>query len=72
MSKNPKQKKKEINVGTPIEFLRSDNYKMREVGSELAIAAARVIKDYDGLHRLSLAVKDWFEIIANEGGRGSK
>lgn len=58
------EKEKEI-----LEFIQRDNTKMREAGCELAIASMKVIKDYDGIHRLSLAVKDWCEVLANEGNR---
>lgn len=51
------------------EQLIEDNRRMREVGSNLAIAAMRVIRDYDGVHRLALAVSEWNKAIANEGGR---
>jgi len=46
-----------------------DNKAMRVAGNNLAIAALRVINNYDGLHRLSLAVSEWATVIANEGGR---
>ncbi len=49
--------------------LIEDNGKMRHAGCELAEAALKVIKDYDGVHRLSLAVSKWCEVIGNESGR---
>jgi len=51
------------------EMLTEDNNNMREVGNDLAICALRVIKNYDGLHRLSLAVSRWAKTIGNEGLR---
>ena len=53
-----------------IKMLSEDNSRMRKAGSNLAIAALRVVRDYDGLHRLSLAIAEWSQAIANEGGRG--
>ena len=52
-----------------IRMLEKDNNRMRKAGNNLAIAAMRVIRDYDGIHRLSLAVAEWNKAIANEGGR---
>jgi tellurite resistance protein len=52
-----------------IRMLEKDNKRMREAGNNLAIAAMRVIRDYDGIHRLSLAVAEWNKAIADEGGR---
>ncbi len=52
--------------------LAEENRRMRKVGNNLAIAAMKVIRDYDGLHRLSLAVSEWNKAIANEGGRPHK
>jgi hypothetical protein len=46
-----------------------DHKRMREAGCKLAEAALRVIRTYDGLHRLSLAVADWSAAIAAEGDR---
>lgn len=51
------------------EMLIEDNKKMREAGMELAEAALRVAKTYDGVHRLLLAVSKWSEVVANEGHR---
>ena len=52
-----------------IKMIEKDNKRMREAGNNLAIAAMRVIRDYDGIHRLSLAVAAWSKAIADEGGR---
>lgn len=52
-----------------IAFLTRDNSAMRLAGCDLAEAALRVIRDYDGLHRLALAVAGWANALANEGGR---
>lgn len=54
---------------TMYEVLEQDNKRMRQAGSDLAIAAMRVIRDYDGTHRLALAVAAWNTVIANEGHR---
>ena len=52
------------------EALIHDNHLMRAAGNELAIAALEVIKNYDGTHRLALAVSEWAKVVANESGRG--
>ena len=51
------------------EMLIEDNRAMREAGCELAEAAIRVVREYDGCHRLMLAVSKWTTVVANEGGR---
>ena len=51
------------------EMLIADNKRFREAGCELAEAAMRVAKTYDGVHRLMLASSKWALAIANEGGR---
>jgi len=51
------------------EMLNKDNQKMRKAGNRLAIAATRVIDTYDGIHRLSLELREWFTVIAEEGNR---
>jgi len=32
-------------------------------------AALRVVRDYDGVHRLALAVSAWAKVLADQGGR---
>lgn len=54
---------------SPEEMLIADNKRLREAGCELAEAAMRVAKTYDGVHRLMLACSKWALAIANEGGR---
>lgn len=53
-------------------MLTKDNDAMREAGLKLAEAALHVIREYDGIHRLSLAVGEWTKVIAAEGGRGER
>lgn len=55
-----------------VEMLTKDNKAMREAGCELAEAAMRVIRTYDGVHRLGLAVAKWNTTLANEGGRDAR
>lgn len=52
-----------------IDMLLRDHAKLREAGFELAVAATRVVRDYDGLHRLSIAISGWFVALANQGDR---
>jgi hypothetical protein len=54
-----------------INMLVRDNNAMKDAGSALAAAAARVVQEYDGVHRLSLAAAKWHKAVANEGGRGT-
>lgn len=59
-----------IRRADPIKQLIDDNRKLRRAGCKLALAAIRVVNEYDGCHRLALAVSEWTATIANEGGRG--
>ena len=52
------------------EFLAAENRELRIAGCNLAEAALRVAREYDGVHRLMLAVSEWAAAVANEGGRG--
>lgn len=52
------------------EFLAEDNRKLRRAGCKLAVAALHVAYEYDGVHRLLLAVSEWTKALADEGGRG--
>jgi len=54
-----------------VEMLIKNNKELRDSGCKLAEAATRVIRTYDGVHRLSLAVAEWYKTLANENGRGS-
>lgn len=51
------------------EMLARDHARMRVAGCKLAEAALRVIREYDGLHRLSMAVAEWSKAVADEGDR---
>lgn len=55
-----------------IRMLSADNARMRHAGTALSEAALYVVREYDGCHRLSLAVADWAKAIADEGGRGAR
>jgi hypothetical protein len=46
--------------------------KLRQAGNEMAFASMRIINDYDGVHRLALAISNWLKVIADEDGRGEK
>ncbi len=59
---------REVEAGM-LAMMQRDNARMRQAGTSLAEAALRVIRDYDGLHRLSLAVAEWAQAIAAEGDR---
>ena len=55
-----------------LKMLAEENARLREAGSQLAIAAMRVATEYDGVHRLMLAVSVWAKAMADEHGRGVK
>ena len=55
-----------------VEMITRDNAKMREAGCNLAEAAGRVVRDYDGLHRLSIAISAWYSAVAGEGDRDTR
>lgn len=55
--------------GDNIQWLVKENKLLRDAGCELAEAALRVAREYDGVHRLMLKVANWSNVIANEGGR---
>jgi len=52
-----------------IRMLIDDNKRLRNAGCKLSEAAFKVATEYDGVHRLMLAVAEWAKAIANEGGR---
>lgn len=41
-------------------------FRFRASGNNLARAAARMIGTWEGHHRLSLALVDWYKVIADE------
>lgn len=55
-----------------LKMLSEENARLREAGAQLAIAAMRVATEYDGVHRLMLAVSVWAKAMADEHGRGVK
>ncbi len=50
-------------------MIERDNARMRDAGNKLAVAAVKVVNDFDGCHRLMLAVAEWALAVANEGDR---
>lgn len=52
-----------------IKQLSIENAKLRKAGGFLAQRAIYTITEFDGLHRLSLAVANWATVIADEGER---
>lgn len=55
-----------------LEFTLEELINVTNAGEELAEAAARVCKEYDGIHRLRLALSKWYLARANEYGRDKK
>ena len=53
-----------------LKMLSEENVRLREAGAQMAIAALRVATEYDGVHRLLLAVSVWAKAMADENGRG--
>ena len=62
--------KRQRNGRTLEQFLAAENAALRRAGCKLAEAALRVAREYDGVHRLMLAVSEWSKAVADEGGRG--
>ena len=54
---------------SPEQFLAAENAALRRAGCKLAEAALHVAREYDGVHRLMLAVSEWAKAVADEGGR---
>ena len=52
-----------------VEMISRDNKSLKKAGMNLAEAASYVIKEYDGIHRLSLAISEWYSSIGNQGDR---
>lgn len=61
---------KVIEDGDLIRMLSEENKRLRKAGSDLSIAALIVATEYDGVHRLMLAVSSWAKALADEHGRG--
>ncbi len=55
-----------------LKMLVEENARLRDAGAQMAIAALRVATEYDGIHRLMLAVSVWAKAMADEHGRGAK
>lgn len=53
-----------------VAMLQRDLDRLEIAGGELAEAAARVAREYDGVHRLSLAIASWHKARADCGDRG--
>jgi hypothetical protein len=67
------ESKIDINVTADIDaFLVAENSALRRAGCEMAEAALYVAREYDGVHRLMLAVSNWSKTLADEGGRGKR
>ena len=50
-------------------FLAENYSKIRAAACNLAAAALHVIQEYDGVHRMALALSEFTKALANEGGR---
>ena len=57
--------------GDLVKMLSRDISILKEGGYNLARAATNVVENYDGLHRLSLAIAEWHRSVADQGGRGT-
>lgn len=57
---------------SPLELTLAELVNVTNAGEELAEAAARVCKEYDGIHRLRLALSKWYLARANEYSRDKK
>lgn len=59
------------NTPDPVPQLSADYQALKDAGNAMAAASFRVATEYDGCHRLMLAVSDWARAVANESGRGN-
>jgi hypothetical protein len=59
-----------IPLDDQLRVLSDENRRLREAGAQMAVAALRVATEYDGVHRLMLAVSVWAKAMADEHGRG--
>jgi hypothetical protein len=57
---------------TPEERIVRDANELARAGDNLAIAAARVCAEYDGVHRLRAALSAWYQVRAIGGGRKTR
>jgi hypothetical protein len=57
-------------VAATLNQVNNDNIVLKSVGAELCTAAIRVATEYDGTHRLLLAVAKFIKAMADEHGRG--
>lgn len=55
-----------------IDQLAKENKELRRAGGFLAERAMYTVTEFDGLHRLALAVSNWAKTVANEGNRGNE
>ena len=55
-----------------IEQLSKENAELKKAGGFLAQRAMYTVTEFDGLHRLSLAIAKWATVIENENGRDKK
>ena len=55
---------------SPDEMLSNELSKVIKAGNKLAEAAHYVQSEYDGIHRLRLALSEWYKTRADENGRG--
>ena len=69
MAHAEKHERERDNANQERDWAREHNNAMRMAGCDLATAALRVVRDYDGVHRLALAVSAWAQVLADQGGR---
>lgn len=61
-----------MDLSDPVQFLARDNLALKRAGAKLAAAAQLVATEYDGIHRLHLALVEWNQTVADEGGRAER
>jgi hypothetical protein len=47
-------------------------HRIKTAGNALALAAHQVQAEYDGVHRLRLALAGWYQALADEFARGEE
>lgn len=71
MTKKPVRKVGQV-YNAPDPILMETFSETISAGDKLAEAGHRVQADHDGVHRLRLALSNWYRIRANEFGRGKR
>jgi len=64
--------KAEVIHQTTVETMADELRNVIDAGNKLAEAAHFLQANFDGIHRLRLALSNWYQVRANEFGRNKK